>query len=76
MSYPCSDCCSQEKRSSLHVCGLIGFFAVLLAFAIGLVLGAVYYETFVPILASVIAFIAAVGAVGFGVWFFTRRRSC
>lgn len=89
MSYPSSGCCHQERtacsnstcccqgrRSYLYVYGLIGFFAVLLALAIGLILGAVYYETILPVIAAIIAFIAALAAVGIGIWFFTRRRTC
>ena len=88
MSYPSNGCCHQdgaayttshcchERRSYLYVYGLIGFFAVLLALAIGLILGAVYYETVLPVIAAIIAFIAALAAVGIGIWFFTRRRSC
>ena len=88
MSYPNSGCCRQEttaythstccqeRRSYQYVYGLIGFFAVLLAFAIGLILGAVYYETILPVIAAIIAFIAALAAVGIGIWVFTRRRRC
>ena len=88
MSYPNSGCCHQErtacsnsaccpgKRSYLYVYGLIGFFAVLLALAVGLILGAVFYETILPVVAAIIAFIAALAAVGIGIWLFTRRRSC
>lgn len=88
MSYPNSGCCHQERtvysapaccserRSYLYVYGLIGFFAVLLALAIGLILGAVYYETILPVIAAIIAFIAALAAVGIGIWVFTRRRHC
>ena len=75
-SYSASNCCHQGRRSYLYVYGLIGFFAVLLAFAIGLILGAVFYETVLPVIAAIIAFIAALAAVGIGIWFFTRRRSC
>lgn len=88
MSYPSSGCCHQdrtscsasaccqERRGYLYVYGLVGFFAVLLAFAIGLILGAVYYETILPVIAAIIAFIAALAAVGIGIWVFTRRRRC
>lgn len=75
-SYAYSGCCRQERRSYLYVYGLIGFFAVLLAFAVGLILGAVYYETILPVVAAIIAFVAALAAVGIGIWFFTRRRCC
>jgi len=69
-------CCRRERRSCFYLAGLIGFFAVLLALAVGLILGAVFYETIFPVLASVIAFIAAIAAVALGIWFFARRRVC
>jgi len=49
------------RRSCL--CIAVGFLAVLALFALGLILGAVYYETILPVLASVIAFAAALAAV-------------
>ena len=42
---------------------IIGFFAVLLALAIGIIIGAVYYETFLPVLAAVIVFAAVIGVI-------------
>lgn len=68
--------CTQERSCCFCIAGLIGFFAVLLAFAIGLILGAVFNAIILPALAAIIAFIAAIAAVGFGIWLFTRRRSC
>ena len=46
-----------------YCCCAVGFLALLVLFAVGLILGAVYYEAILPVLASVIAFTAAIAAV-------------
>ena len=42
---------------------VIGFFAVLLALAVGVIIGAVNYETFLPVLAAVIVFAVVIGVI-------------
>lgn len=42
---------------------VLGFFAVLLALAIGVIVGAVNYETFLPVLAAVIVFAIIIGVI-------------
>ena len=42
---------------------VLGFFAVLLALAIGAIVGAVNYETFLPVLAAVIVFAIIIGVI-------------
>jgi len=66
-NYPCE---ADAGRSRIHCgfrrgycCCAVGFLALLVLFAVGLILGAVYYETILPVLASVIAFTAAIAAV-------------
>jgi len=55
----------------------IGFLLLLVALALGLILGAVFYETILPVLASVIAFAAALAAVVIAllIYYFWRRRA-
>lgn len=42
---------------------VVGFFAVLLAFAIGVIIGAVNYETFLPVLAAIIVFAVVIAVI-------------
>ena len=42
---------------------VIGFFAVLLALAVGVIIGAVNYETFLPVLAAIIVFAVVIGVI-------------
>ena len=42
---------------------VIGFFAVLLALAIGIIVGAVNYETFLPVLAAVVVFAIVIAVI-------------
>jgi len=65
-----------ERRSCLCSGGALCFFAFLFAFAVGLLLGAIYYETILPVIAAVIAFAAAIAAVIIALIFFWCRRGC
>ena len=42
---------------------VLGFFAVLLALAIGVIIGAVNYTTFLPVLAAVIVFAVIIAVI-------------
>jgi len=42
---------------------VIGFFAVLLALAIGVIIGAVNFQTFLPVLAAVIVFAVVIAVI-------------
>ena len=66
-------CGRRAGGSRISKC-MIGFLVVVLAFAVGLILGAVFYETFLPVLASVIAFAAAVLVVIIALLIFWHRR--
>lgn len=71
------DHCSPRRKSCCSACPaiIVGFFVLLLALAVGLILGAVGYETILPVLASVIAFAAAVAAItiGLALYYWCRR---
>lgn len=72
----CASAAGTARLSCLCSGGSLCFFAFLLAFAIGLILGAVYYETILPVIAAVIAFAAAIAAILVALVFFWCRRSC
>ena len=58
---------------------VIGFFAVLLALAIGVIIGAVNYETFLPVLAAVIVFAVVIAVIIIALllyWFRCGRGNC
>lgn len=58
---------------------VIGFFAVLLALAIGVIIGAVNAETFVPVLAAIIVFAVVIAVIIIALllyWFRCSRTSC
>ena len=58
---------------------VIGFFAVLRALAIGVIVGAVNYETFLPVLAAVIVFAVVIAVIIIALliyWFRCSRSSC
>lgn len=74
MSYPNPNCYSNERRCCRVSEAIIGFFGLLLALAVGLILGAVYYETLTPILSSVAAFAAAIAAILSALLFVRSRR--
>jgi len=63
MNYQENTCVRQSKGCCRCGGGVICFLGFLLALAVGLILGAVYYETILPALAAVIAFAAAIAAV-------------
>lgn len=58
---------------------VIGFFAVLLALAIGVIIGAVNYETFLPVLAAIIVFAVVIAVIIIALllyWFRCSRSGC
>lgn len=61
-------CCSNPNRPQLRRCMVISgnalsFLLLVLAFAIGLIVGAYLYQTFLPVLPAIIAFAAAIAAI-------------
>ena len=54
---------NRPRRSFSCIETVIGFFAVLLALAIGVIIGAVNYETFLPVLAAVIVFAVVIAVI-------------
>jgi len=71
-----SSCARRCPNAYCSTC-IIGFFVVLLALAIGLIFGSVFYETFFPVLASLIIFALVITAIIVSLlicrW---RRRPC
>ena len=67
-----NDRCKACRRYPLRA---IAFLVLLIAFAVGLVLGAVYYETILPVLATVIAFAVtlAVIVIALLIYYWCRR---
>ena len=58
---------------------VLGFFGVLLALAIGVIVGAVYYETLLPVLAAIIVFAVVIGVIILALllyWFRCGRGGC
>lgn len=75
----CSNSCRINpcRRSNLYAGGALCFLALVLLFTIGLIVGAVNYETFLPVLAAVIAFAAAIAAIMIALliyWFVCRHN--
>lgn len=67
------------KRCMACIETVIGFFAVLLALAIGVIIGAVNYETFLPVLAAIIVFAVVIGVIIIALllyWLRCGRGSC
>lgn len=70
-------CCETRRtvrRGCFSLDGVICFFAFLIALALGLVLGAVLYETILPALAAIIAFGAVLLAIVIALLLFRNRR--
>ena len=55
--------CRPPRRCSVYAGAAVCFLFFVLALAIGLILGAVNYETILPVIAAVIAFAAAIVAI-------------
>ena len=58
---------------------IIGFFAVLLALAVGVIVGAVNFETLLPVLAAIIVFAVIIGVIIIALllyWFRCGRGNC
>lgn len=53
-------CCRPARRNRFYAGGALCFLILVFAFAVGLIVGAVNYETILPVLAAVIAFAAAI----------------
>ena len=70
--------CCETRRTARRCCfsldGAICFFGFLIALALGLILGAIFYETILPALAAIIAFGAALLAVVIALLVFRSRR--
>ena len=61
-------CCSNPNRSPFRRCMVVSgsalsFLLLVLAFAVGLILGAFFYEALLPVLPAIIAFAAAIAAI-------------
>ena len=73
--------CQTPNRCTIPRChqfagAALVFLVLVLFFTVGLILGAIYFETIVPALAAVIAFVAAILAIVIALvlyWFFNRR---
>ncbi len=75
----CYPQCSSNSGGSHHrynprASGAIGFFALLLFLAVGLILGAIFYETITPILSTVIVAAILILAVIIALWIFYARN--
>ena len=58
---------------------VLGFFAVLLALAIGIIIGVVNAETLLPVLAAIIVFAVVIGVIIIALllyWFRCGRGNC
>lgn len=55
--------------------GVLCFLILVFAFALGLILGAVFFETLLPVLASIIAFAAAVLVIIVALLIYRYRRN-
>ena len=60
MNYQNNVCCCRSNRCLVYA---IFFLVLAAAIGLGLILGAVYYETIFPALAALIAFTAAVAVI-------------
>ena len=76
MNYQDVNSCRRRCIRCICPASVIGFFALLLAFAIGLILGAIYYETILPALAAIIAFAAAIAAGVIGLLIYCWCKRC
>ena len=71
----CQNNSSQRVRICAKTAGALCFLVLLLAFSIGVIIGAVYAPTILPELSSVIAYAAALAAVIFAyIIYWLRRR--
>jgi len=73
----CPETGCSERRGCFCANGGVCFLVLVIALAVGLILGAVYAETILPAIAAIIAFIAAVAAVLIALLvycYFCRRR--
>ena len=65
------------RRCCQYVGAALCFLVLVLAFTVGLILGAVFYESILPALAAVIAFAAAILAIVIALliyWFVNRHN--
>jgi len=77
MSCQNNSCCTRTyQRTGGCLMYAIGFLAILLAFAVGLILGAFYYEMLLPAISAIIAFAAAIAAILIALLIFRSRRCC
>lgn len=72
MNYLNNDsCCCRPGRC---LWGAVCFLVLVFALGIGLILGAVYYETVLPALSALIAFTAAIAVIIIALLIFNRCR--
>ena len=67
------------RRCLACVEAVLGFFAVLLALAIGIIIGVVNAETLLPVLAAIIVFAVVIGVIIIALllyWFRCGRGNC
>lgn len=65
------------RRNCLYAWIALGFLALVLLFAIGVIIGAVNYTVFLPVLPAVVAFTAAIAAITIAVviyWIVCRNQ--
>ena len=73
----CQENCCTARTGCSCAKGAVAFLLFLIALGVGLILGAVFYETILPVLAAVIAFVAALAAIVIAVLLVCcRRRGC
>lgn len=75
MNYQDANSCRRRSICCFCPASVIGFFVLLFALALGLVLGAIYYETILPAMAAIIAFAAAIaaGIIGLLIYCWCKR---
>ena len=71
--------CRTYRRCSNYTGAAIGFLTIVFAFAIGVIIGANFYETFLPVLAAVVAFAAAILVLIIALliyWHISKTNNC
>ena len=76
MNYQDSNLGFAWTRNCPYVGCALCFLLWLIAFALGLILGAIYYEIIYPALAAIIAFAASIAAITIAILIYCRKRRC